>query len=266
MSARSRLLSLIAVVALGFGQSAFATTVHPTYTGPQIDFTLIQETTQTPAFGPPDGEPLFGAPTGVGNSLQFFPTAFSAVGGAGSFDDTHSLLQVEMESLNPTFDTIDIINITEFGDALISGPGGTAATAIFLRMSGTITITETTAGAINETFNWSGTFNVGTPAGAGAAFFDYTTNLGNTNWSGTASIDVGALLATKGIFDGATKAVLTYNDQIQAFSEATTSATVNKKAATGPGVIIEVIPEPTTGLLLAGGLIALGIRARTPRV
>lgn len=265
MSARSRLLSLIAVVAFGFGQSAAATTVHPTYTGPQVDFTLIQETTQTPAFGPADVEPLFGAPTGVGNSLQFFPTVFSAVGGAGTLDDTHSLLQVQMESVNPLTDTLEIINITEFGDALISGVGGTAATAIFLRMSGTITFTETTAGVINETFNWYGTFNVGMPAGSGAVFFDYTTNFGNTNWTGTASIDTAALLATKGIFDGATKATLTYNDQIQAYSQATTSATVNKKAATGPGVIIEVIPEPATGLLLAGGMIALGIRSRRTR-
>jgi hypothetical protein len=229
-----------------------------------VTFTLIQETVQSSG----DGSSLFGTPTVAGNNILFTPTTFNAASGPGvGADVDHSLLTVMMEGTNPT-DTITFINISEFGDASLTGVGG-LGTLIFLQMAGTLTITETLAGPVSQAFTWGGAFSgSGTivPAGPGGATFDITTNAGSTLWTGTVSLDLTALLASKGIFSPATKATLQYNDQIQAFSEATSIASVSKKAVTGPGVIIEVIPEPATGALFVLGLIALGIRSRQPRV
>ena len=122
MNVRSRaLLSLIAAIGLGFAQAAAATTTYPDHVGGNVSFTGIQETS---TFGDP--EPLFGAPTGAGNSLHFFPASFSASSAGGGFDQTGSQLQLNI-SANTALDTILFVNITEFGDALLTGVG-TAAT------------------------------------------------------------------------------------------------------------------------------------------
>lgn len=267
-------------LALVVAASASATTSYGTYNGPQISYTLIQETAQAPLFGPPDSEPLFGAPIGSGNNLIFQSSTFAASAGGPSLptaDETHSLLGLAFESNNDLVDAIEIINLTEFGDYTLNTfpptfpPVGTAA-SIFLQMTGTLTITEvsdgTTTYGVSETFGIAGTFSLGTPAGTGATFFTIATNPGAGNWSATYSIDVSAMLPTKGVFYAdkfATAATIQLNNKLQAFGTAGETAAVQKKTS-GPSLIVEVIPEPATGALLVVGLITLGIRSRRRRV
>jgi hypothetical protein len=247
------LLSLL--VALSLAAPANATFVHGDFAGTNVDFINVRETTQTAG----DPEPLWGAPTVVGNVMTFSPASFlaSAVGPAG-FDSDHSTLQMDIDAAG-ALDTILSINITETGDASLLGG---ASTGVFLTMAGTIRINSTTAGAITPiTVPWVGVFNTGD-------FFDAVTNPGTTGWTGTATIDVTAILASNGIFDPATSVTLAYNNNLQVFTGGAgpQSATLQKKDVVGPAVTIEVIPEPATAALLAVGLIALGIRAHRPRV
>jgi len=244
---RSRSLS-VSLLVFALAAPASATFVHGNFAGTNLNFVGVQETTQTAG----DPEPLWGAPTVVGNVMTFSPTSFLAATAGGGFDSDHSTLQMDINGAS-ALDTIEIINLTEAGDADLLGG---ASTGVVLSMSGTIRINSTTAGAITPVaVPWVGTFNTGD-------FFDAVTNPGTTGWIGSVSIDVTAILAGAGIFDPATSVTLAYNDNLQAFSGgAGQSATVRKTAVT-----IEVIPEPATAALLIVGLIALGIQSRQRRV
>jgi hypothetical protein len=283
MNARCRiLLSSLAALLLWVGQSASATVTTDlgTYTGPNVDFTLIEETTQDPLWGPSDDgdAPLYGTPTGSGNSLVFTPPSFLAQGSGGASDEDHATLNIALESVNPYVDALDMINITEFGDYTLETiplPGQTPPspnTSVYMQMTGSIQVLEVNIGGVltdvsadpNATFAIAGVFNVGTPSGSGATSLDISGYQGAGTWSAADSLDITGLLAGAGIGGTATKAIIALDNKLWAFSESGTIASVQKKNA-GDGVVIEVVPEPTTGLLLAGGLFALAIRKRLTR-
>ena len=243
---RTRALSIgLALAAtLLFAAQSNATTAYPDYVGPNIGFTGIQETS---TFGDP--EPLFGAPIGLGNQLLFFPANFSAssAGGAG-VDQTGSQLQAQISAVGP-LDTIDTINITEFGDAVLTGIG-TAATGTFASMAGFITVLEDISGPITPVqIPFVGVFSP-------SDLLTLPGDAGTTLWSATVSIDVASVVPN------ATVAFLSYDNNLVASSEAGTSSLIQKKVVDGPAVIVDVIPEPGTAVLVGSGLILLGIRSR----
>jgi hypothetical protein len=245
MTIRGRLPLLPVLVAgLFLALSAGATTSHPDVIGTSVSFTSIQETS---TFGDP--EPLFGAPSGIGNQLLFFPANFAANAvGAGGFDQTGAQLQLEISGNGP-LDTLDELIFTEFGDTSLVG-AGTAATGAFIGVSGFLTVTETIGGPIAPfVIGFTGTF-------APTDTFDLVSHGGVTLFSGGFSIDIASLVPN------ATKATLSLDNNLFAYSEAGTSATIQKKVVSGPAIIIEVVPEPGTFALLSGGLLALAVRAR----
>ena len=218
--------------------TAGALTFYTDVIGTDVSFTSIQEAS---SFGDP--EPLFGQPLGSGNQLLFFPLTFSASAAGGGFDQTGSQLQL-MITANGPLDVIDTVKITEFGDATLSGVG-TAATGTFASMSGFLQVTEVLGLPIAPVvIGFLGTF---TPSDLLALPGD----AGTTIWTGSTSIDVAAIVPN------ATKATLSFDNDLSAFTEVGTTATIQKKVVSGPAIIIEVIPEPATGGLLLGGLLAL---------
>jgi hypothetical protein len=252
---RNGLTGVFAVaVALVVGQlvvptPAFATFACGSFSGTDVDFNTVQETSTT------DPEPLFcsGVVLATGNTLTLFPTNFSASAtGAFGFDETSSQLQSVIMSTSAL--TIDQVLITEFGDTDLSGisPGG--GTGTIASMSGQITVLETT-GAVpcvgpacivgfNATFSPSDILALpGDP--------------GTTNWSASVLVDIA------GSVPGATKVELSLDNILQAFSEIGTTAIIQKKVG-GP-ISITVIPEPTTLALLGGGVLAMGCLARFRR-
>jgi hypothetical protein len=258
MSSRGRLLSSLLglAFALVVGQAASATTSHPDYLGPNVSFTSIQETS---TFGDP--EPLFGAPTGSGDQLLFFPANFTASSAGGGFDQTGAQLQLVLNATGAGA-VLETLLIDEFGDNTLLG-AGTAATGTFASMAGFLTITHTTAGPISPIvigFNAGGGVNgFFTPAAVGSTGFALPGDFGVKLWSGHVEIDIASIVPN------ATRAVLSFDNDLYAYSEVGTSAKIQKKVVDGPAVVITVIPEPGTLALLCGGLLALSIRARGRR-
>ncbi len=218
-------------------QPAFATFACGSFVGDEIDFLNVQETA---SFG--GSEPLFcSGPTAVaGNTLTFFPTTFSATSSGGGLDQTGSQLQALIMATGTM--TLDKIRIQEFGDTDLSGVG-TAATGSSVSMSGFVTVTNTTAGPITPVvIGFVGTF---TPTD----FLSLPLNLGLTLWQGNTLIDVAA------VGPGATKATISFDNDLLAASEIGTTSLIRKKV--GDPVTITVIPEPGTAALVGAGLLGI---------
>ncbi len=235
------LLTVISVVAA----PALATTIHGDFIGTDIDFLGVQETS---TFGDPEPACCFGAPIVVGNQLLFFPASFSASSAGGGVDQTGAQLQSTVMT-NTLLGIITTITIDEFGDALLTG-SGTAATGTFASLAGFVTVLETLSGPIAPVIiPFTGTF---TPSD----FLGLPADLGTTLWTGHATIDVGSVVPN------ATKVFLSIDNNLVAASEAGTSALIQKKVVSGPGFVINVIPEPNTAILLCMGLIGLATQRR----
>lgn len=233
--------SLFALLLAGPAVAASYTDVF----GTDFSFTGI---TESSSYGDP--EPLFDQPLGAGNQLLFFPPNFAAESTDGGVDSTGSQLQVLITATSVN-KTIDSILIDEFGDTLLSGIG-TAATGTFISMSGFLTVTADIDGPIGPVvIPWSGVF---TPTDT----LTLPGDSGTTLWSGSALIDVASSVPN------ATVAMLSFDNDMVAASEAGTTAKIQKKVVSGPAVVITVIPEPGTVALLGGGLLALALYRRRP--
>ncbi len=273
MSSRGRilLLPLLTLFAsLIVSQAAFATNTYTNYLGTSVSFTNIQETSSLGDLElPPSstGTCCFGAPTGAGDALLFFPTNFVAqTSGAGGYDGTGAQLQTLITATGLGA-TINQINLKEFGDATLIGPAS-AGTGVFAGMSGFVTVLEVNGVSVTPTvisFNAAGPNPFGvtgafTPGALGSSGLDRNSNPGTTIWNGQVSLDIASIVAN------ATKVQLSFDNDLYAYTEfAGNSAKIQKKVVDGPAIIIEVIPEPGTFALLGGGLLALAIRARSRR-
>src|SRR5262245_13353249 len=256
-------VALVSLAVLAFGQAALATINHGNFAGTNVTFGNVSETS---TFGDP--EPLFGAPSVSGNSLLFSPPNFTATtSGAGGLDQTGALLQTVITATPVS--TIGTVNFTEFGDATLIGPAN-AGTGVFASLAGFVRVLEVNGLPITPLtigFNAGGLQNGSfTPGTLGTAGLDRISNPGTTLWSGTLSVDIAAALALAGISGKATKVELALDNDLYAYTEAAgNSAKIQKKAVTGPTIIIDIIPEPGTAALLCIGLVGMTLRARGRR-
>ncbi len=235
----SLLLLPVGLVPLG----AAATAIHGDYTGTTRSFLGVQETTQTLG----DPEPLFGAPTVIGDQLLFFPTQFTATSSNGVSDQTASLMEMVIRSDNGS--PIDRIVIQEFGDVDLAGVG-TAATSASVSLGGFITVLEILGQTVAPfvipfTATYAPTDSYELP-GAGYQL-----------WTATADVDL-----TQFSGEPITKLRLSFNNILDATSEPGTTSLIQKKVVNGPAVVVTV-PEPALALVLALGLLgAAGRRSR----
>jgi hypothetical protein len=234
---------------------------YGTLVGTNFNFANTQETVQT---ADDDPNPLFEAPTAVGDELIFTPSSFDASSTNNSgIDTTHSTLNTTIVSTNVSA-FIESIDIEEAGDIILTAfppGGGTATTGVFATLSGTVTILAA--------LNTSVIGEIVTFGGAGADFdttftpgpstnFLYVSlpGAGPVSWTANVLIDLEALFPGAGI----TSAELQLNNFLQANSEPGMSSLIQKKTVDGPK--ITVIPEPGTAALLVCGLVGLALRSR----
>jgi PEP-CTERM motif len=248
------LRALIMAGLLGFAGSASAFS-HPDVTTTKWSYTGITETTvDVTGLGlSADPAVLFGAATNSGDVLLFSPPAFTATAANGTFDETGSQLQLMIGGNSPA-DIIDKITIQEFGDAVFTDPfsNGTAGTGGYLSMSGFITVLEVSGVSVAPTvIGFVGTFSLGSTP-------NLVSNPGTSLWSGTAFIDVAAVVAN------ATKVMVSLDNDLWAYSETGspvgTTAKIQKKISNG---VVITVPEPGAIALLA--LAGLGALLRTRR-
>lgn len=243
MKLMTRLIGAISAVLIA--SPAFATTMYTDVNTPAFDYTAIQETS---TFGDP--EPLFDQPVGIGDNMHFFPPNFTATtSGDGGFDQTGSQLQVDIMATTPDTPLLTL-EIFEQGDYLLLG-AGTAGTGTFVGISGFVTVLD----VINEDDIGLGT-SIGFVGTVTPSLTGLPGDFGVGLWSGSAFIDIAAVVPD------ATKVKLSLDNDLSAFSEAGTSAKVQKK--TSNGVVIIPTPEPNTLMLIGGGLFVtlLGTRQR----
>jgi hypothetical protein len=208
---------------------ALATENHGDFTGPDVHFLQVSETTQTVG----DPEPIWGAPilAGAGDQLAFFPTAFTSLCTPGTSDTTSSVLTTTIQAQGTG--TIDNLALAESGDAVLTAfpPFGTPATNASAALTGTVTVVETTAGPIAPVvIPFSGTF---TPS----ASFALPGNFGTSLWNGTIGINVA------GVVPNATRVELALDNTLTSNCAAgNTSAKIQKKTVSGPSVAITVNP------------------------
>lgn len=201
-----------------------------------------------------DPVPLFGNPTVSGNALIFSPQNFGATTTGGGIDITDATLSTTLEA-NPGKSISNII-FNEAGDYTLSGTGTVFTTATvtatyFLR------VTEVNGSPLPAPIQANGAFSL-IPSGG---TFDLINDGGaGIIWTGSANIDVNAILASANVSGVATKAILTLDNQLIAASETGTVSFIKKK--TTDGVIIIVIPEPASLGLIGGAAITMLRRRR----
>lgn len=237
-----RALGLLTLLLVPVGASA--TAIHGDFTGTTRSFLGVQETTQSPG----DPEPLFGAPTVIGDQLLFFPSQFTATSAGGGADQAASLMEMTIRSDDGS--AIDRILIQEFGDVDLAGVGS-AATSASVSLGGFITILEVLGQTVapfvipfTATYTASDTFEL--PGDAGFQI-----------WTATADVDLTQISG-----EPITKLKLSFNNILDATSEAGTSAIIQKKVVNGPAILVTV-PEPALCMLFMLGL--LGTVGRSAR-
>ena len=204
-----------------------------------------------------DQNGLFGAPTVSVDSLDFSPNTFEAIcPGTGcppsprQVDDT---LTLTIDARNGSF--LDDILFTEAGDtALSSFLNAFAATSVSATVF--IDIFEINGIAVNNingnaqmVFTRNGQYET-TDEGVGTFI-----------WTGSLLIDLDQIIASAGGVGRATLVEINLNNTLVAFAQSGASARIEKKDI--DGLAITIVPEPTTALMMALGLVGLAsIRRR----
>jgi hypothetical protein len=251
---------------------------YGTFAGEHVDYINVTEDS-----GNDEPLPLFGPPTVTGNSIDFNPVGFDASSMNGGADITDSNLVFMVASKSGS--RISSLTFSESGDTTLAGnvPMGSTGTATSVTATGVIDIHEIDV-TDNGAFDPIGINHISVPFSltftpSGGTYFLGTDGAGgplyHTQWSGTHTINIDAILAANGITvppgpldpnGGATKISIDLDNTLTAVSQDGTSAHIAKKdfggitiranVPTEPGGDPE-IPEPSTIALL--GLSLLGV-------
>jgi len=213
------------------------------FSGTSVMYLDVEEVANTPG----DEAPLYGAPSIVGNQLDFDPSGFSATSTNAVSDITDG--QLNFTLMSHSGGALSSISIAESGDYTLTG-SGTATTQISYGLSlASVTVLEVDGVAL------------GSPVMLDAAAVFGTANLGagqvsGAPWSLSLDYDLNAALASEGVgyVNGATKVEIAINNTLSAISEASTIAFVAKKDFNI--TVNEIVPEPASITLL--GLVTLG--------
>jgi len=223
------------------------------FSGLTVDYLQVTETANFPV----GVEPKFGAPTIIGDTLDFDPAGFAVTssGGIPDFMD----VQLNFAIMSHIGYAVTNIKVDELGDFSLLGTG-TAATEISYALSlASIKVlavdhVSLTTPVTLDSLSTSGGENLVSSPGSGQT------------WSLSVDYDVQQALIDEGVsFSlGATKIELALDNTLAALSEASSIAFNAKKDDSGVVITVDTVPEPAGSLFLAG-LIAVGANVRRRR-
>jgi len=212
---------------------------------------------------PTDAPPLYGAPTIVGDLLDFNPPSFSSSSsGPGGVDVTDGTLSFDIQALQGRF--ISAISVHESGDFTLTGNGGVGTMAA-IQAHIFIDIIEIDGHAPTQALNAVGSMTFSPSDGNWNLQDDGPGPIVSGTWTGSFSLDVNEFLIERGepFVGGVTGARFEMDNLLMTLSEFGTSATVGKKDVDILGVT--VIPEPASGGLLGLGLLGLAFHRNRRR-
>ena len=242
-------LACAIVVAGGasFAQGAFS---YGNLNGTNVLYQHIMEDSTTHP-----GTQLFGQPSISGDSLLFSPVSFGLSTSGGAFDIMDGTLTTNLIALGDHH--LEEIRFWERGDYSLAGSGTTGtwaavSAALFVR------ITELDGNPLTTPITKMTNFSFSPSDGN----YNLIDDPGMTVlWEGGTNIDLMAMVVDAGLTGFVTKADITLDNQLIAFSESGTISYIKKKQMDGVS-ITAVIPEPATLSLLALGGLALLRRRR----
>lgn len=240
-----------------FGWTAVSTAAPINYgdfSGESVIFIDVTETANTAG----DEEPLFGAPSILGNKLDFDPAGFAASATDGNSDLTDGQLNFTLMGLGAP---ISFLTLSERGDYTLTGTGGAATQVSFGASLASISVLEVDGIALATPVLLSGvSASGGDNLGAGTDVL--------TPWSLGLGYDVDAALSLAGIdfVHGASKLEIALDNSLAAISEPLSIAFIAKKdfmldVVTGTP-FGPMVPEPASLVLLFSALGGLGWAGR----
>lgn len=241
---------LAIVAAAGFSTAAFAGTFnYGSFSGSTVDFNNVEESSAT------DPNALYGAPTGLGDSLLFQSQTFVSEALGGASDTTEGTLTMTVAAQSGL--TIKSISVSEVGNYLLNGSGGLDTSA---SVTPTLTITPFIGAAQFP--------DIVTVIPIAPTPPPYTLASGPSQgfFSGSAFID---LTAAPYFLVGVTSIDVSFVNLLETTSESNSSALIQKSFESFSSLAVETngggpgIPEPSSVVLLLTGLAtALGFRRR----
>ena len=239
------LTALAAMLAVS-ATANLTSTNYGNFAAQSVDFLSVEEHTST--FG--DTVPKYGMPivNAGSDSMDFNPVGFSAEAGNGDLDYTDGNLVFQIQSRGDA--VIEEVGFSEAGFYSLLGAAGTDATHVNVTASFILEVYEINGAPVQHFGN---SYSLDFSPGDGT--YEKITDGAGTQiaWAGSILVDVDALLAQQGytVNDHATKVSIDLNNELSAFSEAGTIASIAKKDF-DVGVSIEVIPEPASIAMLLG--------------
>ena len=205
---------------------------------------------------------LFGAPSILGNTLDFDPLSFSAgvssVSGTSNSQIVDGQLNFTLMSNNASFGLGDVI-ITEAGDFTLNGLGNAQATAS-VATPVRWTITHVDGAAVTPV---SGSDSLSFTPNAGS--YSLPSDLGTgILWDGELTVDVAGFAVANGITGRVTKVEFSIDNTLSVSASDGGSASIFKKDFNG--VVIEApVPEPSSASLSLLGLLGMAACMRKRR-
>ena len=197
---------------------------------------------------------LFGAPSILGDTLDFDPLSFAAqvssVTGTNASEIVDGQLNFTVMSNEDSFG-IDVVRISESGDYTLAGLGNSQATA---SVAAPVQWSITHVDGMPLPAPVSGSGNLAfTPSGGSYALpGDIGTGV---IWDGLLDVDVAGFAAANGITGNVTKVEFALDNTLSVAASDGGSAGIFKKDFSG--VVIGPVPEPSAFALIVPGLLSL---------
>jgi hypothetical protein len=231
-----------------------ASTNYGIYAGSTVIYRDVTESSGT------DPLPLFGAPTLIGNTLDFNPT-FVSFASNGSSDQTDGQLNFLLEA--KPGNAIPSIVFTERGDFTFTGSITTGTRA---SVSATFFIDVYAVDGVDlpAPLPFGGLMSFSPDINGNFPQTTYPNPPDTKLWSGAFNFDVNTALNNAGVnyASGATKVSVVLDNILTTDSEPGTSARIAKKDFKGVGITVPVVPEPSTFTLLLAGAGLWALRSR----